>query len=175
MLLDLTDPEKDTLIDLLVREIDRRKPSPSTDLLHSILAKLGADAPAEPVDPASPLDEAVVIALRDLRREGRPDVLAMVVALFQDSAPAILTELEAAAAGSDPAALLSACHKMRGIAANVGARLLAARCTQLEAAARLGAVPENTAAQVEAIAQECARAASALKVWTETANAHRAE
>jgi hypothetical protein len=79
MLLDLTDPEKSELIGLVLREIERSKPSPSTDLLHSVLAKLGAETAAEPVDPAEPLDEAVLIALRDLRREGRPDVLSMVV------------------------------------------------------------------------------------------------
>jgi HPt (histidine-containing phosphotransfer) domain-containing protein len=165
MLLDLTDPEKSELIDLVLREIERSKPSPGTDLLHSILAKLGAEAAAEPIDPAEPLDEAVLIALRDLRREGRPDVLSMVVRLFLDSAPSILKELEAAAAGTDAAMLLSISHKMRGISANVGARLLAARCTQLEAAARMGSVPENAAAEVEAIAREYRRADAALMTW----------
>jgi HPt (histidine-containing phosphotransfer) domain-containing protein len=165
MLLDLTDPEKAELIDLLLREIDRSKPSPGTDLLHSVLAKLGAEAAAEPVDPADPLDEAVLIALRDLRREGQPDVLTMLVGFFQDSAPAILKDLETAAAGNDAAVLSSVSHKLRGLSANVGARLLAARCTQLEATARMGSVPANGLTEVEAIAQEYQRAIAALTNW----------
>lgn len=141
MLLDVTDPEKDALIALLVDSIERSHPSPRTDLLHSLLAKLGSDTASEPMDPAAPIDEAVVTALRELRRDGQPDVLSMVLALFQQSAPAILNELVAAAASDDAALLLSASHKLRGISANVGARLLAARCSQLEAAARCDPFP----------------------------------
>lgn len=121
MLIDRTDPEKAALIDLLVQEIERSEASPRADLLHSVLAKLGADAAAEPVDATSPLDEAVLSALRDLRREGRPDVLTIVIALFQDCAPAILAELDTAAAAADAAVLLSVSHKMRGISAKPGA------------------------------------------------------
>jgi HPt (histidine-containing phosphotransfer) domain-containing protein len=165
MLLELTEPEMGALIDLLVQRIERSKPSSNTDLLHSVLAKLGADAAAQPVDPASPLDEAILTALRDLRREDRPDVPTLLVALFQESAPAILKELETAAMSADPAALLRVLHKLRGISAIIGARLLTARCTQLEAAARMGSVPENAGAQVEAISQEYRRAEAALKSW----------
>jgi HPt (histidine-containing phosphotransfer) domain-containing protein len=165
MLLDLSDAEKDALVDLLLGTIERSQASPQTDLLHSVMAKLGADTASDSIDPAAPLDEAVLTALRDLQREGRPDVLTIVVALFQESAPAILNQLIAAAAGDDPALLLSASHKLRGISANVGARLLSGRCRQLEAAARMGAVPDNAIAQVEAIAREYERTEAALKTW----------
>ena len=163
MLLDLSDAEKDALVDLLLGTIERSQASPQTDLLHSVMAKLGADTASDSIDPAAPLDEAVLTALRDLQREGRPDVLTIVVALFQESAPAILNQLIAAAAGDDPALLLSASHKLRGISANVGARLLSGRCKQLEAAARMGAVPDNAIAQVEAISREYERTEAALK------------
>jgi len=141
--------------------------------MHSVLAKLGAETAAEPVDPADPLDEAVLMALRDLRREGQPDVLTIVVGLFQDSAPAILKELEVAAAGTDAAMLSSVSHKMRGLSANVGARLLGARCTQLEATARMGSVPANALAEVAAIAREYQRAIAALTNWCSEAAARR--
>ena len=78
----------------------------------------------------------------------------MVLALFQQSAPAVLNELVAAAASDDTVLLLGASHKLRGISANVGARLLASRCSQLEAAARLGSVPENAGTQIEGISRE---------------------
>jgi hypothetical protein len=73
VLLDLTDDEKDALLDLLIEGIERSPPSPRTDLLHRIMSKVGASP--EPSDPLSPLDETVLISLRDLQREGRPDVL----------------------------------------------------------------------------------------------------
>src|ERR1044071_6510791 len=165
MLLDLTDAEKDALLRLVMEAIEAAPPSPETDLLHSLLAKLGADTPAEPIDPAAPLDEAVLTALRELRREGQPDVLAMVIRLFQESASAILDDMTAAAAHDDAVLLLSASHKLRGISANVGARLLAGRCRQIEASARMGIVPDNAAAQVEAIALEYERAQAALTNW----------
>lgn len=165
MLLDLTDGEKNALLDLLMEGIERRRPSPQTDLLHSVLAKLGADDAGERIDPASPLDEAVLAALHELRREEQPDVLAIVVRLFQEAGPAILNDLAAAAASEDTALLLSASHKLRGISANVGARLLSGRCRQLEAAARMGSVPDNAPAQVDAISLEYERTERALKNW----------
>lgn len=168
MLLDLTEDEKSALLDLLVDGIARGEPSPRTDLLHRVLAKLGTDTIVEPVDTLNPIDEAALVALRELRREGTPDVLTMVLALFRESVPAILEELEVAAAGDDAERLLGITHKLRGISANVGARLLAARCKELESAARLGAVPANAAAEVQAIAQEYERAAAALKSWAGT-------
>ena len=75
MLVELTDPEKGALIDLLVDQIEGSEASPKTDLLHSVLAKLGADAAADPVDPASPLDDHSDRAARFAagRPAGRPD------------------------------------------------------------------------------------------------------
>jgi HPt (histidine-containing phosphotransfer) domain-containing protein len=104
-------------------------------------------------------------ALHELRREEQPDVLAIVVRLFQEAGPAILNDLAAAAASEDTALLLSASHKLRGISANVGARLLSGRCRQLEAAARMGSVPDNAPAQVDAISLEYERTERALKNW----------
>src|SRR5215212_1252583 len=111
------------------------------------MAKVGA-AP-EPFDPLSPLDDAVLTALRDLQREGRQDVLALVVSLFRESAPAILKEVDVAAGGTDTDALLRATHKLRGISANVGARLLISRCRELESAARMGSIPDNAVADAQ--------------------------
>lgn len=68
MLLDLTEPEKDALLTLVMEAIEAAPPSPQTDLLHGVLAKLGADTAADPVDPATPLDEAVLTTLRGAGR-----------------------------------------------------------------------------------------------------------
>ena len=164
MLLDLSDAEKDALVELLLGIIEQSQASPQTDLLHSVLAKLGADTAAEP-SPAAPLDEAVLTALRELRRDGQPDVLTMVISLFEQSGPDILNEPVAAAVSEDPALLQSATNKLRGISANVGARLLSGRCRQLEATARMGSVPENARSQIDAITREYERAKAALTSW----------
>jgi|SRR5947209_12361902 len=114
MLLDLTDLEKTALIDLLVQEMEQRKPSPSTDLCctaswrNSVLLLPGQRL-SRPAPRRSRTDRIARFAAGTPTR-----VLAIVVALFR---------LKMAGAGADTAVLLSASHKMRGISANLGARL----------------------------------------------------
>jgi HPt (histidine-containing phosphotransfer) domain-containing protein len=175
VLLDLTEDEKGALLDLLVAGIERGEPSRRTDLLHRVLAKLGTDTIAEPLDPLSPLDETVLEALRELQRDRTPNLLGMLVSLFRENVPGILKELAVAAEGTDPERLLTLAHKLRGISMNVGARLFAARCKELESATRLGSVPANAMAEVQALAQEYVRAEAALNSWIGTPMPDRAE
>jgi HPt (histidine-containing phosphotransfer) domain-containing protein len=132
VLLDLTEVEKGALLDLLVAGIARGEPSRRTDLLHRVLAKLGTDTIAEPLDPLSPLDEIVLEALRELQRDRTPNLLGMLVSLFRENVPGILKELAVAAEGTDPERLLTLAHKLRGISTNVGARGKSRRLAPLE-------------------------------------------
>jgi HPt (histidine-containing phosphotransfer) domain-containing protein len=63
------------------------------------------------------------------------------------------------------AVLLEAAHKLRGISANVGARLPVSRCRELESAARLGSAPATAVADVQTITLEYQRADAALQSW----------
>src|SRR5204862_2936209 len=100
--------------------------------------------------PTEPIDEAVLNALAQLQREGRPDIVNRVITLFLESAPALLKDLEQGATTGDTALLHRASHTLKSASANVGAALLSARCRELEASARSGSVPD-AAARVETI------------------------
>jgi|HubBroStandDraft_4_1064222.scaffolds.fasta_scaffold01120_8 signal transduction histidine kinase/DNA-binding response OmpR family regulator/HPt (histidine-containing phosphotransfer) domain-containing protein len=108
-----------------------------------------------------PIDDSVLNALAQLQREGRPDIVNRVITLFLESAPALLKDLEQAAASSDTALLHRASHTLKSASANVGAALLSARCRELEAIARVGAVPD-AGARVETIIADYQRAKAAL-------------
>jgi CheY-like chemotaxis protein len=103
--------------------------------------------------PPDPIDEQVLDALRQLQREGRPDIVRQVVRLFFKGAVDLLTDLENGAATGDAALLYRASHALKSASASVGAVLLSSRCKELEALARSGAVPD-AARMVEAIRKD---------------------
>jgi CheY-like chemotaxis protein/HPt (histidine-containing phosphotransfer) domain-containing protein len=92
--------------------------------------------------PSDPIDDQVLGSLRRLQREGRPDIVQQVIGLFFKGAEGLLKDLDDAAANGDAAQLCRASHALRSASANVGATILSARCKELEALARSGAVSE---------------------------------
>ena len=119
-------------------------------------------APSAPVQmPAEPIDDAVLDALAQLQREGRPDIVNRVITLFLESAPALLTDLEEGVASGDLALLHRASHTLKSASANVGAALLSAHCKELETMARAGSVPDARS-RVATIVEDYRRAQAAL-------------
>jgi signal transduction histidine kinase/CheY-like chemotaxis protein/HPt (histidine-containing phosphotransfer) domain-containing protein len=119
--------------------------------------------PPEPIEEAAiePIDDSVLNALAQLQREGRPDIVNRVITLFLESAPALLKDLEQAAATGDTTLLHRASHTLKSASANVGAALLSARCRELEMMARSGSVAD-AAVRVETIVGDYQRAKAAL-------------
>jgi len=111
--------------------------------------------------PAEPIDNAVLDALAQLQREGRPDIVNRVITLFLESAPALLTDLEEGVASGDTALLHRASHTLKSASANVGAALLSAHCKELETMARTGSVPDARS-RVATIVEDYRRAQAAL-------------
>jgi PAS domain S-box-containing protein len=70
---------------------------------------------------------------------GEPEIVAELVAQFLEDAPPRLTALHAAIAQDDADGLRQAAHLLKGEAASLGARELAAVCGQLETLGRAGA------------------------------------
>jgi len=99
-----------------------------------------------------PIDETVLDSLRQLQREGRPDIVQQVINLFFKGATGLLKDLEDGAANGDVALLYHASHAMKSASANVGATALSIRCKELETMAQSGSVP-NAVTMVQAIAQ----------------------
>jgi CheY-like chemotaxis protein/HPt (histidine-containing phosphotransfer) domain-containing protein len=87
-----------------------------------------------------PIDNNVLGSLRRFQQEGRPDIVQAVIELFFKGAPTLLTELDNGAAMGDAALLSRASHALKSASANVGAVVLSARCNELEALAKSGAV-----------------------------------
>jgi len=87
-----------------------------------------------------PVDYKVLDSLRQLQREGRPDIVQQVINLFFKDAADLLVGLEEGAANSDPALLHHASHALRSVSENVGAVKLSAHCGELEAMTRSGIV-----------------------------------
>ena len=88
-------------------------PKPVTvQRLEAVLARwrpqTGPGAPEEAVD------GNVLAALRDLQGEGRPDILAELIAIYLRDTPPRLAALHEAVARTDAAALRRAAHGLKG-------------------------------------------------------------
>lgn len=116
----------------------------------------GAGGPDEVLDPA------MLASLRQMRDSGSPGVLRELLELFRADAIPLIAGMCGAVEAGDPGRLRHAAHAMKGAAANLGARELAAVCAQLERLGREGTV-EGAAALVKRVEPEYERACAALE------------
>ncbi|MDZ7651333.1 MAG: response regulator [Burkholderiaceae bacterium] len=100
------------------------------------------DAAGTEVDSAAVLDAAVIERIVDMERRGAPNLLARLVATYLDSAAKLVAAAERALADHDGPALRQAVHTLKSSSANLAATEFAARCAELEALARDGAVAQ---------------------------------
>jgi PAS domain S-box-containing protein len=98
-------------------------------------ASRAAVAPAEP----SPLLDREVV--EELRAAG-PALLDELVVLFRAHAPALIQQLKEAAAAGDAARVRLTAHNLKGAAANLGGRALAAACEAIEGQGRAGSLDD---------------------------------
>jgi len=87
-----------------------------------------------------PLDYKVLDSLRQLQREGRPDIVQQVINLFFNDAEDLLRDLTEGAENKDTELLHQASHALKSVSANVGAIILSSRCGELEVMAQAGMV-----------------------------------
>jgi HPt (histidine-containing phosphotransfer) domain-containing protein len=106
-------------------------------------------------EPADGIDRAV---LDDLL--GLGDAFTQVVRSYLDTAPGRLDDLEAAVTAGDGAAVGRIAHLLAGSSGCVGATVLAASCSALEQAVRVGEAPQPAA--LVRLRLQHARAAEAL-------------
>ena len=92
----------------------------------------------------STLDHSRLDALREIDA----GLAAEVAAVWLRTTPDVLSRLTAAVTSSDPAALATSAHALRGSSANVGADALADACADLELAGREGTSLELAMAAV---------------------------
>ncbi|HET9620918.1 MAG TPA: ATP-binding protein [Kofleriaceae bacterium] len=124
---------------------------------------------AAPRPPLDVLDRAALDRIRAIQRDGRPDLVVRVLAMYLERSPHQVEEIAAATAAGDADRLARAAHDLKGGSGNLGlgqiADLLArieylARREQLAPAATLVAeLPAAHAAAVTAIRGELDRSA----------------
>ena len=88
------------------------------------------------------MDAAVLDNLRVLQDRAAPGLLQKLITLFLTDAPAQLVAVRGAVEQQQALALAQLAHALRGAAANMGARGMAATCAQLEALGRSDAMDQ---------------------------------
>jgi two-component system, sensor histidine kinase and response regulator len=91
-----------------------------------------------PPSPDVRLNEHTLQQLRSLTKPGEKDFLQDLIEVFVDSAPKALEALEAAYADRNPDRVKRMAHKLKGLAANLGAERLVHMCEELEIAGTKG-------------------------------------
>jgi signal transduction histidine kinase/DNA-binding response OmpR family regulator len=85
-----------------------------------------------------PLDQSVLMNLRELQEEGEPDILAELGELFLEDVPPQLEALREAIEGGNAPSLERVAHTLKGSSSNMGALRMATLCADLEDIGRSG-------------------------------------
>jgi CheY-like chemotaxis protein len=95
---------------------------------------------AERAPEAAPpvLDPGTLASLREMQAAAETDLLSELLQLFRSDAEPLLQSLAQAVAAEDSEGQRRAAHGLKGAAANLGARQLAALCQELEQRGRAG-------------------------------------
>jgi CheY-like chemotaxis protein/HPt (histidine-containing phosphotransfer) domain-containing protein len=107
------------------------------------------------------LDFAVLASLRELGEPGEANPLREFIDLFLEDSSLHLAKISEAFAKTDSLRVAATVHTLRGAAANLGARRLAALCAEVESLARAGNLPQAFA-RMETIRAEWTEVCAAL-------------
>jgi len=88
--------------------------------------------PALDLSCAAAIDRNVLDSIRQIQREGAPDLLAKLIYLYVDSSPKYLEQMRIAVGSPDATAMIRAAHALRSSSASLGALNLAGLCGRLE-------------------------------------------
>jgi len=113
---------------------------------------------------AGVLSETVLDELRSSVQGDRAFVVDLIEAYLSDGESQV-SDVEAALAAGDPAALVRPAHTLKSSSATVGAERLASAARALESAGRSGALDETVGAQVARLRAAWREAAEALRGW----------
>jgi signal transduction histidine kinase/ligand-binding sensor domain-containing protein/CheY-like chemotaxis protein/HPt (histidine-containing phosphotransfer) domain-containing protein len=112
----------------LLRRWARSSATPATGAESAAPSPRGAVA----IMPQEQIDTATVMALKNLRAAGQPDLYSRLVGLFETGSTRAMAELESALHAGDLAGAGAVCHKLAASAANVGAMIFARQARILE-------------------------------------------
>jgi HPt (histidine-containing phosphotransfer) domain-containing protein len=100
---------------------------------------------------AESIDQRVLDGIRTLQHPGKPNILVKAIALYLDTTPKTMDSIRTAVEQRDPERLHKAAHSLKSSSANLGARLLAGLCKELETMGRTQALEnvQNVMAKVD--------------------------
>jgi CheY-like chemotaxis protein len=140
------------------RERKRPEEKPQSPL-PAVAAGTPGPAAADIIDPAMLAD------LKQLGGGNGVDIIKDLLNLFRNDVPPLLTALRAAVTAGDPQKLKESAHSLKGGAANLGAKTMAALCFELEKKGREGSV-EGAAERLPAIEEQFRLVCAALEAET---------
>ncbi len=114
-----------------------------------------------PTEAPPPIDRAVIEAITSLTPQGSGAILRSVITLYLDGSMKLLDGIRGAIEGKDAAALNRTAHSLKSSSANLGAKVLAAICGELERMGRNGTT-EAAAAHLATLDKEYGRVRDAL-------------
>ena len=151
---------------------DRIVPAPSAEPEATTTLSF-APATAHPQGAEEPaglvvLDRSQLAELRALGGAASTEFMAELVGVFLTEGFAEVELIRAAAAGQDPAGMLTAAHRLKGSAMNLGCRALAEAADALESLARAGTV-EGSGPMLQRLSGAFEQTAAALRIELEAA------
>jgi PAS domain S-box-containing protein len=114
---------------------------------------------------ADVIDPAMLADLKQMGGGNGVDIIKDLLNLFRNDVPPLLTALRAAVTAGDPQKLKESAHSLKGGAANLGAKTMAALCFELEKKGRAGSV-EGAAERLPAIEEQFRLVCAALEAET---------
>ncbi|MFK7974666.1 MAG: response regulator [Halioglobus sp.] len=142
------------------------KPFSSDALGEAIEKLLGTDMSSESgsnnSSSAVAIDSESLDRVRQMQREGQPDILTRLIDVYLNSSPDLIEKLEKASAENDLGAIELSAHTLKSSSANLGALDFSSLCAEVEAAARAGGAVD-LAAQCQAVVSEFDAVCAALR------------
>jgi len=108
------------------------------------------------------LDAEALDRVRQMQREGQPDILTRLIDVYLSSSKDLIENLEKALADGDVSGIELNAHTLKSSSANLGAMTFSQLCGELEEAARAGDTT-NVQSQVEHITSEFEGVCDALR------------
>jgi CheY-like chemotaxis protein len=78
------------------------------------------------------IDQAILLKIKSLQREGAPDILHKLIRLYLENSPSMLEKIETAISSGDFDLLRSAAHSLKSCSLSLGALQLGEECRELE-------------------------------------------
>jgi HPt (histidine-containing phosphotransfer) domain-containing protein len=119
------------------------KPVRAEDL-GAVLERWISETPADTAyQQEAPLDQDVLVGLRDLQGGGETNIVAKLASMFLDDARSGIQALEEAVGECDALAVGRVAHTLKGSSGNMGARRMSALCAELEGAGASGDIEQS--------------------------------